>query len=185
MKDSYNQYKENIKKYQLENVAWVLRKIGFQKNYLTFKTKKNLDRKIDLKVDTNYGWSLFSSDVKKEQNFPIQNYFDGHIFNSSILCESFIECRDNTINVTSQLRLDLTRFSRKLNSSHKVAISQFPQKNVTTNLIKTISVVFSETDYAAHNGDKVFSANITQLVKKCSGFAIFKSFAIVMCMYKT
>lgn len=139
----------------------MLRKIGFQKNYLTFKTKVNLERKIDLKVDTNQGWSLFSSEIKKEQNLPIQNYFDGHMFNTEVLCESFIECRDNTINVTSQLRLNHTRFKRNLNSTHKVAVSQFQFTNLTTSLTKTISVVLSETDFVAHDGDKFFSANIT------------------------
>ena len=51
--------------------------------------------------------------------------------------------------------------------------------------MKTISLVLSETDFVAHDGQTFYNANITALVAKCSGFAVYKSFVIVMCMYNT
>jgi len=113
-----------------------------------------------------------------EYTLPVQEYFDGHIFNTSNLCESQIECRDKIINGTGQLLFegDVGFMPEYQNSS----VFRFGHSSISGGASFNYLVTESEAIFnMSDSGTQVI--DLGSLVKQCSEQGQFERFLICFC----
>ena len=179
--EKFQQDKEKISKLKLEMKV----RVKFYETFQKFSVKEAIPANLlSYAVENKNTFTFFGllrNKVQTRLTLPLFNYFNGHIFNSSIECESYIECRDKVINGTGQLTYSkvVARYPEfVLHSMYHFGITTFKDSGVQMNYLITNKRI------AIHSSESVReNIEIGNLLSNCSEPSSYENYLISFCSY--
>lgn len=163
-------------------------KFCFLETYKEFGQHENLDEnmtKISLKAGDAQFSDVFGRDQKFRKKEKIKGYFEGHVFNTSVECESPMECRDMIINVTSQLVYsgELGNFSEYQTSEDAYHLDHmWLNKSYDPNF--ELAYLMIRDSFIFSMAGQKRDISVRGLGQNCSEFTSYEKMLVALCLYE-
>jgi hypothetical protein len=160
---------------------------NFTKTYKSFKIKNSLNKELtSVKMDDHgvHFEELLGHIHNTTHKKKITDYFDGHVFKTSLECESGLECRDGIVNGTFQEVYSgtLAVFSDYIKAQDSYHLEHI-WMNKSYNQDFEMSYIMSKSAFNFSFSGKMESVSLGKLGQNCSQFASYEHLLVGLCSY--